>query len=114
VTVAPGLLERSPIAMHQDMCAEVLIALRQHCPPDLVPVMDLSAKVDECIEVRPHVVVVPRVHYSVSPVPLQDVVLTVLVPVLDTAEMFATDHPWPIALDLPALTERRDALLKRG
>ena len=30
-----------------------------------------------------------------------------------TADVFETDRPWPVRLDLPALTARRAALLER-
>jgi Uma2 family endonuclease len=31
-----------------------------------------------------------------------------------TCEVFATDRPWPVTLDLPALTQRRARLMARG
>jgi Uma2 family endonuclease len=153
----------SPTAMHQDMCVRVLLAIEANCPAGLVPIMDLSLKIDRRNEPRPDVVVIATERYNQSPVPVEDAVLAVEVfspsstfrdvtekglvyaragiqtywvidtlhdkitliefhpsesggfkPVRQTTEVFETEEPWPITLDLPALTERRDALLKRG
>jgi Uma2 family endonuclease len=154
----------SPTAMHQDTCVRVLLAIEANCPPDVVPIIDLSLKIDRRNEPRPDVVVISTAHYGVSPVPVEDAVLAVEVlspsstfrdlhekanvyaragvkiywvvdalraemsltewvldedrrdykPRAHTTEMFETDDPWSITLDLPALTARRDALLKRA
>jgi hypothetical protein len=31
-----------------------------------------------------------------------------------TAEVFTTDRPWPVTIDLPALTKRRARLVERA
>ncbi len=156
------LILPSPTALHQDLGVEVLLALRAQCPPDLMPVVDLSLRVDRRNEPRPDVVVVRPDHVDRSPLPVEDVVLAVEVispdsifrdmyakakvyaaagvrhywvidPLHDaitltefvpgpdggyeiaghTDAVFTTEEPYPVTLDLPALTARRKAMLAR-
>jgi Uma2 family endonuclease len=158
------LILPSPTAIHQDIGVEVLLALRLQCPPDLMPVVDLSLKVNYRNEPRPDVVVISFDHADISPVPVADAVLAVEVisphsqfrdmyakakvyaaagvanywvidPLHDdgivltefrpgaggdyeiftsTRQIFSTDVPYPVTLDLPALTARRRAVLERA
>lgn len=71
------LIWPSPTAIHQDIALEVLLALRAHCPPDLLVVHDLSLKVDYRNEPRPDVVVIRPHHADVTPLPVGDAVLAV-------------------------------------
>jgi Uma2 family endonuclease len=158
------LILPSPTAIHQDIGVRVLMALEVSCPPDLMPVVDISLKVNHRNEPRPDVVVIRPDHANVSPVPVQDAVLVVEVispdsqfrdmyakakvyaaagvanywvidPLHDdrivltefrpgpsgdyeivgsTDKVFSTDVPYPVTLDLPALSARRRALLERA
>ncbi|GAB1693941.1 Uma2 family endonuclease [Krasilnikovia sp. M28-CT-15] len=158
------LILPSPTAIHQDIGVEILLALRVGCPPDLMPVVDLSLAVNCRNEPRPDVVVIRPDHANISPVPVDDavlavevispgshfrdmyakakvyaaarvahywvidplfedgIVLTAFQPgdtgeyeiVASTNKVFTTDVPFGVSIDLPALTERRRALLERA
>lgn len=158
------LILPSPTAIHQDIGVRVLLALEANCPPDHMPVTDLSLKVDFRNEPRPDVVVIRLDHADRSPVPVEDALLAVEVIspdsqfrdmyakakvyaaagvahywVIDplhadgimlidfrhasngdyeivgsTTKVFDTEVPYPVRLDLPALTARRKALLERA
>lgn len=158
------LLLPSPTAIHQDIGVEVLLALRAQCPPDLLPVIDLSLKIDCRNEPRPDVLVVKPDHADVTPMPVLDAILVVeivspgshfrdmytktkiyaaagvahywvidplfetgmvltqfqrgdrdeYVMVTSTDRVFTTEVPYPVTIDLPALTARRKALLERA
>lgn len=71
------LLLPSTTAIHQILGVEVLLALRVDCPPGLVPVTDLSLKINHRNEPRPDVVVVRPGHLNVTPLPVEDAVLAV-------------------------------------
>src|SRR3712207_8400893 len=47
------LIVPSPTHLHQDLCVEVLLALRANCPPEYVVSIDLSMRVDRRNEPRP-------------------------------------------------------------
>jgi Uma2 family endonuclease len=151
----------SPTGIHQHIGVEVLLALRAHCPPELMPVVDLSLKVDFRNEPRPDVVVISRKMANVSPVPIEAAVLAVEVIspdstvrdlhtkpkvlaaaglpsywvidpfhdagvvlvefrlgddgqyalLTETEKAFATEVPYPVRIDLPALTAWRREIL---
>lgn len=154
------LIVPSPTAVHQELCVELLLALRVNCPPEYLVSIDLSMRVDRRNEPRPDVVAIRREHANVSPVPVEDALLAVEVVfptstfrdmydkakvyahagirsywVVDplqervtlteyalgadreyeqaahTEDLFVTERPWKVSVDLPALTARRDALL---
>lgn len=156
------LILPSPTHLHQDLCVEVLLALRVNCPADYVVSIDLSMRIDRRNEPRPDIVALRPDHIARSPVPVEDAVLAVevispestfrdmydkvrvyahaRVPtywVIDplhermtltemvlgadgeyeqaghTDDVFTTERPWKVTLDLPALTARRAALLER-
>ena len=156
------LILPSPTALHQDLGVRVLLALEANCPPGLMPVVDLSLRVNRRNEPRPDVVVVRPDHIDRSPLPVEDVVLAVevispdsifrdmyakakvyaaagvqrywvvdplhdaitlteFVPGADggyeiaghTDGVFTTEDPYPVTIDLPALTARRKAMLAR-
>lgn len=71
------LLLPYPTAIHQLLGVEVLLSLRVDCPPGLVPVPDLSIKINRRNEPRPDVVVVRPGHLNVTPLPVEDAVLAV-------------------------------------
>jgi Uma2 family endonuclease len=71
------LLLPSPTALHQDIGVEVLLCLRADCPPELMPVLDLSLKINRRNEPRPDVLVIRPDHVNVTPLPVQDAVLVV-------------------------------------
>jgi Uma2 family endonuclease len=71
------LILPSPTALHQILGVEVLLALRAHCPPDLIPVVDLSLDVNHRNEPRPDVVVIKPGHLDLTPLPVGDAVLVV-------------------------------------
>ncbi|MEH1053946.1 Uma2 family endonuclease [Micromonospora sp. CPCC 206171] len=149
-----------PTALHQDLCVEILLALRINCPPEYLVSIDLSMRVDRRNEPRPDVVAIRREHADRSPVPVEDALLAVemisptsvfrdlydkarvyahagvqtywvvdplrermtltqfvLGPkgeyeaVAHTDDVFVTERPWKVSVDLPALTARRAALL---
>lgn len=111
------LLLPSPTVAHQDICVEILLALRLHCPPDLKPVLDLSLKVNGVYAAA------GVAHYwVVDPMFPSGMVLTEFRPgatgqyeiVRSTAEVFETDTPYPVSLDLPGLSAARTALLERA
>jgi Uma2 family endonuclease len=158
------LLLPSPTAIHQILGVEVLLALRLDCPPELVPVPDLSLKINLRNEPRPDVVVVRPGHLDVTPLPVEDAVLAVEVisvgshfrdmyakakvyaaagvanywvidPLFEDGivltefrpgangdyeqvgssnGVFTTDVPYPVTIDLPALTARLRALAGPG
>lgn len=158
------LILPSPTAAHQELCVEILLALRPDCPSGLRPIMDLSLKINAVNEPRPDVVVISLDHVDRSPVPVGDALLAVevvspdshfrdmyakakvyaaagienywvvdpmfdtgivltayrrdssgeYVTVLSTDKVFTTDVPYPVTLDLPALTAARKALLERA
>ncbi|MET8091269.1 Uma2 family endonuclease [Micromonospora sp. NPDC005220] len=154
------LILPSPTALHQDLCVEILLALRINCPPEYLVSIDLSMRVDRRNEPRPDVVAIRREHADRSPVPVEDALLAVEVisptsvfrdmydkarvyahagvqtywvvdPLRErmtltefvlgpkgeyeaaahTDDVFVTERPWKVAVDLPALTARRAALL---
>ncbi|MBY8870929.1 Uma2 family endonuclease [Micromonospora sp. PLK6-60] len=154
------LIVPSPTALHQDLCVELLLALRINCPPEFLVSIDLSMRVDPRNEPRPDVVVIRRKHAGRSPVPVEDALLAVEVvsptstfrdmydkakvyahanvrsywvvdplqekvalteyalgasrdydQLANTEDLFVTETPWKVSVDLPALTARRDALL---
>ena len=71
------LILPSPTAIHQILGGEVWLALRAGCPPTLVPVTDLSLKINRRNEPRPDVVVVRPGHLNRTPLPVEDAVLAV-------------------------------------
>ncbi|MBX7268484.1 Uma2 family endonuclease [Micromonospora sp. Llam7] len=87
--VSGRLIVPSPTALHQDLCVELLLALRVNCPPDYLVSIDLSMRIDRRNESRP------------------DVVAT------HTEDLFVSERPWKVSVDLPALTARRAGLLAR-
>ncbi|TNH23567.1 Uma2 family endonuclease [Micromonospora orduensis] len=154
------LIFPSPTALHQDLCVEILLALRINCPPEYLVSIDLSMRVDRRNEPRPDVVAIRREHADRSTVPVEDALLAVEVisptsvlrdmydkarvyahagvqtywvvdPLRErmtltefvlgpkgeyeaaahTDDVFVTERPWKVAVDLPALTARRAALL---
>ncbi|SCG17873.1 Endonuclease, Uma2 family (restriction endonuclease fold) [Micromonospora echinofusca] len=151
-----------PTAVHQDLCVELLLALRVNCPAEYLVSIDLSMRIDRRNEPRPDVVAIRREHADRSPVPVEDALLAVevLSPtstfrdlydkakvyahagvrtywVVDplhermtlteytlgptgeyevlthTEDLFVTERPWKVSVDLPALTTRRAGLLAR-
>ncbi|MEU6076680.1 Uma2 family endonuclease [Micromonospora sp. NPDC047074] len=156
------LIVPSPTAVHQDLCVELLLALRVNCPAEYLVSIDLSVRIDRRNEPRPDVVAIRREHADRSPVPVEDALLAVevLSPtstfrdlydkakvyahagvrtywVVDplhermtlteytlgptgeyevlthTEDLFVTERPWKVSVDLPALTARRAGLLAR-
>ncbi|MBQ1027095.1 Uma2 family endonuclease [Micromonospora sp. C95] len=156
------LIVPSPTALHQDLCVELLLALRVNCPPDYLVSIDLSMRIDRRNEPRPDVVAIRREHANRSPVPVEDALLAVEVIsptstfrdlydkakvyahagvrsywVVDplhekmtlteyalgpsgdyevtthTEDLFVSERPWKVSVDLPALTTRRAGLLAR-
>ncbi|GAB3848076.1 Uma2 family endonuclease [Micromonospora andamanensis] len=156
------LIVPSPTALHQDLCVELLLALRVNCPPDYLVSIDLSMRIDRRNEPRPDVVAIRREHANRSPVPVEDALLAVEVIsptatfrdlydkakvyahagvrtywVVDplhekmtlteyalsasgdyevathTEDLFVSERPWKVSVDLPALTVRRAGLLAR-
>ncbi|MEV6811601.1 Uma2 family endonuclease [Micromonospora sp. NPDC051296] len=156
------LIVPSPTALHQDLCVEILLALRVNCPPEYLVSIDLSMRIDRRNEPRPDVVAIRREHANRSPVPVEDALLAVEVisptstfrdlydkakvyahagvrtywvvdPLHDkmtlteyalspsgeyevvahTEDLFVTERPWKVSVDLPALTARRAGLLAR-
>ncbi|MFI2711776.1 Uma2 family endonuclease [Micromonospora sp. NPDC018662] len=154
------LIVPSPTLLHQDMCVELLLALRVNCPKEYQVGIDLSMRVDHRNEPRPDVVAVLRGNANRSPLPVEDALLAVEVIsptstfrdmydkakvyaragvrsywVLDpikekitltehvlgatgdyeqvgqTEDLFVTERPWKVSVDLPALTARRNDLL---
>ncbi|MEV4842582.1 Uma2 family endonuclease [Micromonospora matsumotoense] len=154
------LIVPSPTLLHQDMCVELLLALRVNCPREYQVGIDLSMRVDRRNEPRPDVVVVRRGNATRSPLPVEDALLAVEVVsptstfrdmydkakvyahagvrsywVLDplqgrltlteytlgvnreyeqiahTEDLFVTESPWKVSVDLPALTARKNDLL---
>ncbi|MFC6017421.1 Uma2 family endonuclease [Plantactinospora solaniradicis] len=144
-----------PTHLHQDLCVEILLALRANCPPEYVVSIDLSMKVNRRNEPRPDVVALRPDHVARSPVPVEDAVLAVEVvspdftfrdmydkarvyahagvptywvvdplhermtltemvlgpageyePAVHTDDVFSTERPWKVTVDLPALTAR--------
>src|ERR687889_174426 len=71
------LLLPSPTALHQDIGVRVLMALEVACPPDLMPVLDLSLQINHRNEPRPDVLVIRPDHVNVTPLPVRDAVLVV-------------------------------------
>ncbi|HEX7746732.1 MAG TPA: Uma2 family endonuclease [Micromonosporaceae bacterium] len=157
------LIVPSPTHLHQDLCVEILLALRANCPPEYVVSIDLSMKVNRRNEPRPDVVALRPDHVTRSPVPIEDAVLAVEVispestfrdmydkakvyahagvptywvvdplherlrltefvlgragdyeAAADTDDVFNTERPWKVTIDLPALTARWARLRERG
>lgn len=152
------LIFLSPDFVHQFVCGEVFVALRQHCPEGFAPVADLSLDVGRYSEPRPDVVVMDTSNVDQHPPPVEDTLLAVEVvsrdsklrDIYEKAGMYAaagvkhywvidplgdkislaehvleprlrryaiarqstgvytTDDPYPITIDLPALTARRE------
>jgi Uma2 family endonuclease len=71
------LIVPSPTALHQDLCVELLLALRVNCPPEYLVSIDLSMAIDRRNEPRPDVVAIRREHADRSPVPVADALLAV-------------------------------------
>ncbi|GGQ58197.1 Uma2 family endonuclease [Couchioplanes azureus] len=71
------LLLPSPTGIHQVVGVEVVLALRVHCPPDRIPVPDLSLKINHRNGPRPDVVVISLDHIDRRPVPVEDALLAV-------------------------------------
>ncbi|MFY1669114.1 Uma2 family endonuclease [Plantactinospora sp. WMMB334] len=71
------LIVPSPTHLHQDLCVEILLALRANCPPEYVVSIDLSMRVDRRNEPRPDVVALRPEHVTRSPVPIGDAILAV-------------------------------------
>jgi Uma2 family endonuclease len=156
------LIVPSPTAVHQDLCVELLLALRVNCPAEYLVSIDLSMRIDRRNEPRPDVVAIRREHADRSPVPVEDALLAVEVlsptstfrdlydkakvyahagvrtywvvdplhermtlteytlgptgeyeVVTHTEDLFVTERPWKVSVDLPALTTRRAGLLAR-
>ncbi|MDG4792546.1 Uma2 family endonuclease [Micromonospora sp. WMMD1082] len=156
------LIVPSPTALHQDLCVELLLALRVNCPPEYLVSIDLSMRIDRRNEPRPDVVAIRREHANRSPVPVEDALLAVeVIPptstfrdlydkarvyaragvrgywvvdplhekislteytlspggeydvVAHTEDLFVSERPWKVSVDLPALTARRAGLLAR-
>ncbi|MBW4705392.1 MULTISPECIES: Uma2 family endonuclease [unclassified Micromonospora] len=155
------LIVPSPTLLHQDMCVELLLALRVNCPREYQVGIDLSMRVDRRNEPRPDVVVVRRGNATRSPLPVEDALLAVEMvsptstfrdmydkakvyahagvrsywvvdPLQDritlteyalgpggrdyeqlthTEDLFVTEQPWKVSVDLPALTARKNDLL---
>jgi Uma2 family endonuclease len=154
------LIVPSPTAVHQDLCVELLLALRVNCPAEYLVSIDLSMRIDRRNEPRPDVVAIRREHADRSPVPVEDALLAVEVlsptstfrdlydkakvyahagvrtywvvdplhermtlteytlgptgeyeVVTHTEDLFVTERPWKVSVDLPALTTRRAGLL---
>ncbi|GAB3801315.1 Uma2 family endonuclease [Micromonospora zhanjiangensis] len=157
------LILPSPTALHQDLCVDLVLALRMNCPPDYIISIDQSMSVDRRNEPRPDVVVIRREHADRSPVPVGSVQLAVEVlsptsifrdmydkakvyahagvraywvvdplhgpitlteyllspngeyeALTHTADLFVTERPWKVSVDLPALTARRAGVLARA
>ncbi|MFY1690708.1 Uma2 family endonuclease [Plantactinospora sp. WMMB782] len=157
------LIVPSPTHLHQDLCVEILLALRANCPPEYVVSIDLSMRVDRRNEPRPDVVALRPEHVTRSPVPVRDAVLAVEVippdstfrdmydkarvyghagvptywvvdplhermtltefvlgptgeyePAAHTDDVFTTERPWKVTVDLPALTSRWAGLRDRA
>lgn len=60
----------SPTHLHQDLCVQVLLAVRANCPPEYVVSIDLSMKINRRNEPRPDVVALRPDHVDRSPVPV--------------------------------------------
>ncbi|WP_432904523.1 Uma2 family endonuclease [Micromonospora matsumotoense] len=155
------LIVPSPTLLHQDMCVELLLALRVNCPREYQVGIDLSMRVDRRNEPRPDVVVVRRGNATRSPLPVEDALLAVEVvsptstfrdmydkakvyahagvrsywvvdplqeritlteyalgpggrdyeQITHTEDLFVTESPWKVSVDLPALTARKNDLL---
>ncbi|QLQ39789.1 Uma2 family endonuclease [Micromonospora robiginosa] len=71
------LIVPSPALLHQDLCVELLLALRANCPKEFQVGIDLSMRVDHRNEPRPDVVAVARGNADRSPLPGEDAVLAV-------------------------------------
>ncbi|MGX7670646.1 Uma2 family endonuclease [Plantactinospora sp. DSM 117369] len=157
------LIVPSPTHLHQDLCVEILLALRANCPPEYVVSIDLSMRVDRRNEPRPDVVALRPEHVTRSPVPVQDAILAAEVispdstfrdmydkarvyahagvptywvvdplhermtltefvlgstgeyePAAHTDDVFSTERPWKVTVDLPALTTRWAGLRDRA
>ncbi|MFI7518373.1 Uma2 family endonuclease [Micromonospora globbae] len=157
------LIVPSPTAVHQELCVELLLALRVNCPSEYLVSIDLSMRVDRRNEPRPDVVAIHRRHADRSPVPVEDALLAVEVvsptstfrdmydkarvyahagvrsywvvdplqeritlteyalgadrqyeQVAHAEDLFVTERPWKVSVDLSALTTRRNDLLATG
>jgi Uma2 family endonuclease len=71
------LILPSPTLMHQYFGVEVMLALRLHCPADLIPIVDLSQRVNYRNEPRRDVVVTSLKNKRRSPLPIADTVLAI-------------------------------------
>jgi hypothetical protein len=115
---------RATTVAHQDRLTEVAAALRASCPPEYVVGMDRTLRADRQAELRPDVVAVKAQQDGPTSIAVEDVVLASEIlpspggePGRHTCGVFSTDRPCPVALDLPALTERRGerpARVERG
>ena len=151
------LILPSPTGFHQLLGVELVLALRPGCPPDYVPVPDLSLCIDARNEPRPDVVVGRVAHGLRSPAPIEGALLVVEIVsptshlrdlhvkaklfaaagirsywvvdptfeggvvltefriggdghyemVASTNRVFTTDVPYPVTIDVPALTALR-------
>jgi len=152
------LILPSPTGLHQDICIELALMLRPHCPPTHKPIFDVSLKVNRRNEPRPDVVVMLKAYGMRTPVPIDGALLLIEVVsptshlrdmhakaklfasvgvkhywvvdptfeggvtltefgigangeydiVTSTNKVFTTDLPYPITIDVPALTALRD------
>ncbi|WP_309227108.1 Uma2 family endonuclease [Micromonospora thermarum] len=152
------MLDWTPV--HQDLCLNLLLAVSEYCPGNLLPSLHVSVAVDRRHEFRPDVLVMRTSCADVSPLPVTEVVLAVEVlashdrfhdlydkakvyakagvgsywvidplqerimlteyalgsgreheQVAHTEDLFVTERPWKVSVDLPALTARRNDLL---
>ncbi|MEU8260595.1 Uma2 family endonuclease [Micromonospora sp. NPDC048999] len=146
--------------LHQQLCLELLLAVEERLPADVLASMHVSVAIDRRHELRPDLVVVRVQRANTSPVPAADVVLAVEVlaafdsrrdlddkrsayahagvrsywvvdplqkritlteyalgagreyeQVTHTEDLFVSERPWKVSVDLPALTARRNDLL---
>ncbi len=67
----------SPTLVHQEICIETCLALRQNCPRGFHPSLDLSLQVDRRNEPRPDVLVVDPARGWRSPLPIDDALVVV-------------------------------------
>jgi Uma2 family endonuclease len=71
------LLVTSPIGPHQDLCVEVLLALRPNCPLGFAAFHELSLLIDRRNQPRPDVAAMRLDHIDRTPAPAEDAVLVV-------------------------------------
>jgi hypothetical protein len=106
------LIFPSATPLHQDLCAQVWLALSANCPPGYIASIDQSLKVDRRNEPRPDVVAVHVKHANRSPVLESEEGRYAIG--RHTSEVFTSDTPWSVNLDLPALSARRAAIVEQA